>query len=86
MNTDYGAYYDHGPFECRSRHWHCYLRVSSDSLGVLTADVEAATAEDAALLAAEKHRRSGLWTVVPGSAVKVSVGTSTQYTAKRAAG
>jgi hypothetical protein len=65
----------------RMRNWHCYM---NDDRSVLTANVEAVTAEDAAVLAADKHRRAGLWTVVPGIPVKVSVSTSTEYIAKRA--
>jgi hypothetical protein len=62
--------------------WHCYT-VKPHGLGVLTADVEASTAERAAELAATQHGYPGGWTVIPGQAVRVSVSSVTTYTAKR---
>jgi hypothetical protein len=58
------------------RQWHCYHYFNGS---VLKSDVEAATAEDAAVLAASQHKIPGKWTVVPGDAVTVDIAITTQY-------
>jgi len=63
--------------------YHCY---TSQYESVISSDVEACSPEDAAMLAAAEHQSgAGIWTVVQGEPVRVSVGTSTSYTARRTA-
>lgn len=69
------------PIPPHIRPWRCYRRYNG---GILEADVEAVTAEDAAILAAAQQGMPGEWTVIPGHAVTVSIAVSTEYVVKRA--
>jgi hypothetical protein len=78
-DTDPGSLLRHEP---APRMWHCYSNTPV-SLHILTADVEAATAEQAAEIAAGKLNRPGGWTVILGHPVRVAVRENYSYSAER---
>jgi hypothetical protein len=66
--------------------WHCYASAvtpSREPARILAADVEARSPEQAAEIAAAQYSYSGIWTVIPGKAVKISVRSNVTYSAQR---